>query len=142
MTGQHTRGCIAGEIDPDCPCETYRQPDVLPPAVSSPCNECPWRRSSAPGHLGPYSAQQWVRIAHGESAIACHKTIVISGEWEGARQCAGAAAFRANVCKSPRNPTVASGPGREDVFQTNSEFVEHHTGGTQTWAMADMYGED
>ena len=78
-------------------------------------------------------------MIHGESAIACHKTIVASGEWEGAKQCAGAASFRANVAKSPRDRSVAQGPKRDDVFPSNQAFVEHHTKGKQTWVLHDMY---
>lgn len=114
----------------------------LPPCVASPCSQCPWRKSAAPGYLGPYSPRQWLRIAHGESAIACHKTIKVSGSWEGTSQCAGAAAFRANVCKNPRDPQVIAGPPREDVFQSNEEFMRHHTGGLEGWDPSDMYTED
>lgn len=110
--------------------DIYEQPTNIPPAVKDPCNECPWRRDAAPGHLGPHSAMEWHRIAHGESAIACHKTIRVSGEWApGTRQCRGAAIFRENVCKNPRNPTIETGPrDMETVFATDEEFIEHHEG--------------
>lgn len=101
----------------------------LPEAVAKPCVECPWRRDSVPGYLGPYSAEIWTRMAHSELPIACHMTIR-KESWEspGVRQCAGAAIFRANVCKSPRNPEVAVMPSDTDtVFAWNDEFVEHHT---------------
>jgi hypothetical protein len=110
------------------------------PCVAAPCNECPWRKDSTPGHLGPYSAKEWVRMAHADTPIACHKTIKLSGSWEGTSQCAGAAAFRANVAKSPRNPNITTGPRRDDVFQTNQEFVAHHTNGTETWEIHDVFG--
>lgn len=109
--------------------EPYVQPEELPSCVKEPCSECPWRRDAAPGYLGPHSANKWLDIAHGESAIACHKTIKVSGSWEGARQCRGAAIFRENLCKHPRNPTIETGPrDMEAVFATNEEFVEHHEG--------------
>lgn len=117
------------------------RPD-LPPVVASPCSECPWRKSAVAGYLGPHSAKEWVRMAHGETAIACHKTIQVDESWEGARQCAGSAAFRANVCKRPRDPNVASGPPREDVFSNNEEFVSHHTHGEQHWQASDMWNND
>jgi hypothetical protein len=101
----------------------------LPEVTNTPCNECPWRRNSAPGHLGPYSAQTWAEMAHGEGAIACHVTI--TGEsWDdpGMRQCAGAATFRTNVLKLPRNPAVATSdePDHERIFSSSAEFISHH----------------
>lgn len=98
----------------------------FPDAPPTPCNECPWRRDAMPGHLGPEDARGWAAMAHGETAIACHKTLNGDG-WVGASQCRGAAIFRANVCKQPRNPTVVTGPeDHETVFSSNGEFVNHH----------------
>lgn len=99
-----------------------------PEAVASPCNDCPWHREAAPGWLGPMSTEEWLEAAHGETPIACHKTLDGSS-WEGAKQCRGAAIFRANVCKLPHNPTVAHGPvDRESVFANSIEFREYHDG--------------
>lgn len=79
-------------------------------------------------------------MAHGDSAIACHKTIPPGGDtWEGVEQCAGAASFRANVAKRSRDPRVAHGPQREDVFQSNEEFVQYHTDGEEHWEPQDMW---
>lgn len=98
-----------------------------PAPVATPCNECPWRRVAARGWLGPMTADEWLEAVHGETPIACHKTISGDG-WEGASQCRGAASFRANVCKAPRNDSVAVGPAdRDGVFATSAEFKEHHT---------------
>lgn len=80
-------------------------------------------------------------MAHGETAIACHRTIKVSGSWEGARQCAGAASFRANVFKSPRDPEVADGPPRDDVFHSNQAFLDHHAPG-EVWKAMDMWADD
>lgn len=97
-----------------------------PDCVAEPCNECPWRRDAMPGHLGPMDAREWAQAAHGETAIACHKTLSGDG-WEGASQCRGAAIFRENVCKNPRNPTITTGPEDHDqVFSSNEQFVNHH----------------
>lgn len=103
-----------------------------PPPVKEPCNDCPWRRAAKPGWLGPYEADLWLEIIHGESPIACHKTIPAGSGWgENTQQCRGAAIFRANVCKSPRNPSIETGPRDiERVFQTNDEFKNHHEGST------------
>lgn len=98
-----------------------------PPAVKSPCNECPWRRNARPGFLGPHTAEEWARLAHTDTPIACHKTIKRNLDWVGALQCAGAAIFRRNVGKSPRDPAVAVGPlDTERVFRNDDEFVDHH----------------
>ena len=115
-----------------------RFPDdaVLPPVAAKPCNECPWRRDSAPGHLGPNSAEEWVEMAHGEVAIACHKTIVVepgetTGDWAHPkmRQCAGVAIFRRNVFKEPRNEQIVTLPrDTETIFGWNDEFIAHHRG--------------
>ena len=104
----------------------------LPEAAKTPCNQCPWRRDARPGHLGPHDAETWALAAHGESAIACHVTIKpgrSEAEWDdpGLKQCRGAAIFRANVFKLPRNPQIVTGPADHDrVFSSNEEFITHH----------------
>lgn len=97
--------------------------------TKTPCDECPWRRDSTPGFTGPESPQDWVDCAHAEGYIACHKTIqgTVDGETEWSHQCAGAAIFRANVHKVPRDREVTTLPAdRESVFASNQEFIEHH----------------
>lgn len=99
----------------------------LPPATSTPCVECPWRRVSGRGWLGPFTAQEWIDIVQGDEGIACHRTVKHEGKWEGALQCRGAAIFRENIFKSPRNSEVITGPvNRELVFGSSREFLEHH----------------
>lgn len=98
----------------------------LPEATDRPCRQCPWRLGSAPGYLGPHDARTWVEMVHSDVPIACHMTIKTSGSWEGAKQCAGAASYRANAEKRPRDPLVAWGPKRDDVFSRPHEFVRHH----------------
>jgi hypothetical protein len=102
----------------------------LPPPVPKPCNDCPWRRVAMRGWLGPHSAAEWLRIAHGEQPIACHQTIRREDwEAEGLRQCAGAAIFRKNVAKLPRWDQDAARqfkPDTETVFASDAEFEEYH----------------
>lgn len=118
-----------------------------PEPTPEPCNECPWRRVAARGWLGPYNPHDWIKIAHSEAPIACHKTIVVTdpleqtGDWDHPklRQCRGAGIFRANVGKLPRNPSITTGPREaEKVFDSNDEFIEHHEGETMT--AEDFYG--
>jgi hypothetical protein len=112
----------------------------LPPAVPKPCSDCPWRRNAAPGWLGPHTAQEWIRLAHGEAPIACHQTIPKGSDemepektWAvpGVRQCKGAAIYRTNVFKSPHNPTDAEHDSEADaeaVFSsvTGDDFIAYH----------------
>lgn len=126
--------------------ELHRKQRDYPDPTPEPCNDCPWGRIATEGWLGPYNAQDWIKIAHGDSAIACHQTIVIQpgeqrGDWDHPkmRQCRGAAIFRANVGKCPRNASIATGPPDEDqVFGTNEEFLEHHGG--EPMEPSDIYG--
>ena len=52
------------------------------------------------------------------------------GKWDdpAIRQCAGAAIFRGNICKTPRNPQIERRDADyELVFSWDNEFIEHHT---------------
>lgn len=85
-----------------------------------PCSDCPWSRKSLPGWVGSATPDEWIQEAHGEARIECHTR-------DGA-QCAGAAIYRANVCKSVRDPsTLELEPDTTRVFSKPSEFVDHHT---------------
>lgn len=89
---------------------------------TSPCADCPWARKSLAGWLGSMTAQQWVEAAHGEALIDCH---TVSNQ-----QCAGAAIYRANVCKSPRRTdTLRLSANRITVFAWMNEFLMHHLKG-------------
>lgn len=98
------------------------------PPTKQPCDECPWRRASTPGFVGPHSAHEWREAIHSDAPIACHKTITAEGETTTyTHQCAGAAIYRSNVHKLPRDPDVVTlPPDRERVFSRDSEFLEHH----------------
>ena len=86
-----------------------------------PCSDCPWSRQALPGWLGGQSADEWIGHAHGESRVECH---TLAGA-----QCAGMAIYRANACKSPRDPEALRLPAdRTLVFVTPAEFQAHHTG--------------
>jgi len=87
------------------------------PKRSAPCRECPWRRKSIPGWVGPFTPEMWSQSAHGESLIWCH---LKRGE------CIGAAIFRANVCKVTRLPTLSMPADPARVFSSSEEFIAHH----------------
>jgi hypothetical protein len=83
-----------------------------------PCSDCPWARKSIAGWLGGLTVQQWIMRVHSDDQIACH---TLKGV-----QCAGAAIYRANVFKLPRDPECLKLPAdRKNVFGFN-EFEEHH----------------
>jgi hypothetical protein len=75
-------------------------------------------------------ADDWLACAHSDAPIACHQTFTEDDDWNqpGMKQCRGAAQYRANVCKSPRNGEVVVGPvDRENIFANPMEFKEHHS---------------
>ncbi len=87
--------------------------------ITKPCSDCPWARKAVEGWLGPGTIDEWLRAAHGEDQVECHVHPNV--------QCAGLAIFRANVYKSPRDPTTLVLPAdRVLVFSWNDEFRAHH----------------
>lgn len=87
-----------------------------------PCSDCPWSREALAGWLGGMTSEEWLEEAHSEALIDCHV-------WDGA-QCAGAAIYRANMAKSPRDPEALRLPrDTEAVFATPDEFTQHHAAG-------------
>ena len=86
---------------------------------TKPCGDCPWARASLPGWLGGPSADDWLKEAHGDHPIPCHTL-------RGA-QCAGAATYRRNVAKIPRDKECLRLEANRDlVFATPTEFRRHH----------------
>jgi len=73
------------------------------------------------GWLGPATGapELYVRAAHGEEVIDCH----MANEHE----CAGAAIYRSNVCKTTRQPTLDLPADKALVFSRPDEFIAHHT---------------
>lgn len=113
---------------------TRELPDEMPGMLPKPCGECPWLRTSMAGWLGPMTAERWCEIAHSDLPIACHTTIKETddaghGDWEtGMKQCTGAAIYRTNVGKLPRDHRVLTSdrPDYETVFSWDDEFIAHH----------------
>src|SRR6266404_5203889 len=85
---------------------------------TKPCEDCPWSRSSFPGWLGGCTAEEWLATAHSDQQIDCHTL-------DGA-QCAGAAIYRANVCKIPRTNVLRLERDFDNVFESPLEFTWHH----------------
>jgi len=98
---------------------TYDQATTSTHQHQQPCSDCPWHRESLPGWLGSLTPDQWIRDVHGEVLILCHAVI--------GPECAGAAIYRANVGKRPRDPKrLMLPPDRATVFATPLEFRQHH----------------
>ena len=92
----------------------------------TPCKECPWRKASAPGWLGgALGPDEWREVAHSDTVVPCHMAPL---DVNGTAQCAGLAVYRANVCKSPRDPTILRLPrdNGAKVFETPTQFMDHH----------------
>lgn len=90
-----------------------------------PCSDCPWARTALKGWLANLTPDEWLQLAHGESRIECHTRL----PW----QCAGAAIYRSNVCKNPRDKTLLILPTNSKlVFNGPLEFIDHHTSRSKT----------
>jgi len=92
---------------------------TTPRQHTKPCSDCPWRRDSLPGWLGDRAPERWMQSVLGDAPIYCHVLLP--------HQCMGAATFRANICKIPRDRTaIAALPDRSKVFGMPAEFLKHH----------------
>ena len=84
-----------------------------------PCSDCPFVRTAVNGWLGDMSIEQWISCVVGESRLECHTLL--------GAQCAGAAIFRSNIAKRPRDRSLLLLPqNRTLVFSTPGEFQTHH----------------
>jgi hypothetical protein len=98
---------------------THDQAKPCKEQITQPCTDCPWARTALPGWLGALTADEWLREAHGEARIDCH---TLKGP-----QCAGAAIYRANMLKLPRDRNTLRLPkDKTKVFATPTEFKNHH----------------
>ncbi len=100
-------------------CESEARPSKI--QHKKPCGDCPWSRKSLRGWLGGSSVSTWLQQVHGEGKIMCH---TLKGP-----QCAGAAIYRANVFKSPRDKSVLQLPQDLKRVFGFDEFEQHHAKG-------------
>jgi hypothetical protein len=95
-----------------------------------PCKECPYRKTSAPGWLGPDPLEAYTTAIQLDVPISCHRT---RGKKKRPAMCAGSVIHLNNQVKVPRDPVFAGVVvqyGKSDaVFRWTNEFVAHHTGG-------------
>lgn len=84
-----------------------------------PCADCPFARTAINGWLGGNTPEEFLTVAHFDGRIDCHSTTN--------QQCAGAAIYRANVCKQVIDPNILELEfNKEIVFATPTEFLNHH----------------
>lgn len=102
--------------------------------IRKPCSDCPFARTALKGWLGIVPINEWVRALRGEGKVDCHTLI--------GPQCAGAAIFRANICKKPRDKSLLTLPPDEKlVFSSVEEFTKHHNEGKDTIHCDDCGGD-
>lgn len=99
---------------------TYLEGVVATTQHEIPCHDCPLRKKCIAGWLGEDSdPNTWIEMLHGESRMECHVHL--------GAQCAGAAIYRRNICKTPRDKSLLKLPAdRENVFAGPVDFKNHH----------------
>lgn len=81
---------------------------------------------------GAMTPEQWCEAAHSDALIHCHTT-------DFKHQCAGAAIFRANVMKSPRDRSALCLPADTvNVFAWDDEMIKHHRRGGKELTSAEI----
>jgi len=91
------------------------------------CSDCPFRRESSPGWLGPNLLADIIEKYETDEEFICHKTL---GESD--KICRGYVHLRNNACKdahtSNRLFKVQNDLAGEEngCFETIEEFIEHH----------------
>jgi hypothetical protein len=102
----------------------------------TPCDRCPWRRTSLRGWLGVETPSGFLWATQRESMMPCHCGVDYEDpDWEakleGAAHCAGSLVFLKNNMQLPVNRTlremVEQVEKSDDVFQWGKEFLDHHT---------------
>ncbi len=99
-------------------------------AHTSPCRECPFRRSCAPGWLGGGRVADWhADLTMGDTAFLCHMAVKKKKH----HFCAGSMIHYRNSLKMPRDPEFSAAVAKYDksdkVFTWAHEFKQHHEAG-------------
>lgn len=99
-------------------------------ACQKPCSECPFRKVSAKGWLGPHSALDLFVIYKHDMEFKCHKEIDSKGT--DASMCRGYIHSRVLSCMSSRNMSLAKleneykGLAKHSNCMNMFEFIKHH----------------
>lgn len=97
---------------------------------TTPCNECPWRLSSAVGWLGGFTPEFYTDAVMNNEVPACH--LRDHGPYDpNTAMCAGALSVMSNGCvsawKTIGGDEARSKVGRrDDTFGHPYRFFEHH----------------
>lgn len=90
---------------------------------TTPCSECPWRRTAPAGWLGGNEIEDYAAPVRHGTMVPCHKKMDRA-------YCAGAAISMQNSCTRPRDPDMAAELKKvkesQEVFSFPREFEEHH----------------
>lgn len=74
--------------------------------LSEGCKECPFKKDSAPGWLGPWNPLTLHQYIIGEAPFACHSTTANNDDFSPIELCAGSLIYAKNCGKSYRNRTL------------------------------------
>lgn len=95
-----------------------------------PCAECPFSRAIEPASTGGADPAIYIGQAYGPFLLPCHMDPNYKKDQRdpGLIQCAGAAAFRANVCRDVLMPKelLRCPPDEDLVFAESAELLAHH----------------
>lgn len=101
--------------------------------LKAPCGECPFRRSSTRGWIGPYdSPEELLHVAVTmDQPFPCHLTMggsCTDDDDANAEEsyCVGTLRFFANTGKLSRDRQRPREEKDPRVFKTHAEFLEHH----------------
>lgn len=107
--------------------------------LKKPCNECPFRKKSLPGWLGPWKPREILQSI-AVNPFPCHRTIRHNEqryEDDTLQSCAGMALFLNNNLEKSRDTSNAIHQWavrnadtsiKNSVFLNTLEFMDHHTG--------------
>lgn len=97
----------------------------------TPCKECPFRKTSAPRWLGPWTMPEIMRQAHSEAGLGCHLSAAEEkSDPETTHVCVGSLQNANLSGKSYRNPILREwadivGNGKGQILKL-FEFIKHH----------------
>lgn len=95
------------------------------------CEQCPFRKNSAPGWLGPWNVQDFEQMYNGDANFICHSSIDKNVE----HTCVGYVLIRVNSLKVSRDKNSMLAKlerlyqkikNKNDCFQWWHEFAAHH----------------
>jgi hypothetical protein len=122
----------------------FRVLKVMPRSTSgkaqhtTPCRQCPFRRTALPGWLGGSEPEDFCAMAQSEVRMPCHRSLRDGVDYSVAHlpgkpeypapQCAGRAIFWSNQFKAqrPGSNLLVLPADHQSVFSSSQEFLSHH----------------